>query len=264
MNESLSPAKLTDRFLAYLFDLIPFFVGYYATLYLFIVKLQKWPYSQDAMRRAFIAWLLLYIIYQALGNLSGATLGKRMFGIRVCRTDGEALTPVKAVLRGFGYLLSSPLMNLGFLWSFFQKDSRTWHDLLAGSVVVEDQTKSQGSAFLSAVVALLAFLAIMGGNVWFYIGQPSPMDKNAILKARQGMQVLAAIQEAHHRKTGRYTESLSDLAVASGDLDAFRKSMAQIFEPNGFILEAGTSGYLIRARAKDRRHSLIEIEGPAR
>ncbi len=264
MNESLSPAKLTDRFLAYFFDLIPFVVGYYGTLYLFIVKLQKWPYSPAAMQRAFIAWVILYLVYQTLGNLSGATIGKRLFGIRVCRTDGEPLTPVKAFVRALGYFVSSPLMNLGFLWALFQADSRTWHDLLAGSIVVEEQKKSQSSAFLSAVVSLLVFSAIMGGNVWFYMLKPSPWDENAILRAHQGLQVLGAIQEAHRRKTGHYTENLGDLAVTSGNLEEFRRSMAKIFEPNGFILEAGANGYIIQARAKDRRRTLVSIEGPAR
>ncbi|PCI36109.1 MAG: hypothetical protein COB53_10325 [Elusimicrobia bacterium] len=262
MNESLPPAKLTDRFLAYLFDLIPFIVGYYGTLYLFIVKLQKWPYSQAAMQKAFIAWLLLYIVYQTLGNLAGATIGKSMFGIRVCRTDGQPLTPAQALLRGVGYLISSPLMNLGFLWSFFQAQSRTWHDLLAGSIVVEDRQKSQGAALFSAVVSLLVFVAIMAGNAWFYLLQPSPMDHEAIRKAHGGLQVLGAIQEAHKRKTGNYTQRLGDLAATSGDLVRFRQSMAKIFEPNGFILEAGASSYLIQARAKDRRHTIVVIEGP--
>jgi len=258
----LTPAKLTDRFLAYLLDLFPFVFGYYATLYLFIVHLHRWPYSQTAMRRAFIAWLLLYLVYQTLGNLSGATVGKRLFGIRVVGMDGNPLGFVRSFVRGFGYLISSPLLNLGFLWSLFQADSRTWHDLLAGSVVAEDRAKDPGSAFLSAVVSLVAFLAIMGGNAWFYLLRPSPFDERAIQRAQQGLQVLAAVEEAHRRQTGRYSESLVDLADASGDIAGFKQSLLKIFEPNGFVLQVGPEGYLIQARAKDRRRTRVEIFGP--
>jgi uncharacterized RDD family membrane protein YckC len=69
----------------------------------------------------------------------GATPGMRLFGIRVVRDrDGGPLTGGQAVMRLIGYWVNSMAVYIGFAWILIDKRRRGWHDLIAGTVVIED------------------------------------------------------------------------------------------------------------------------------
>ena len=259
--EPLPAAKLTDRFLAFLLDFAPFVFGFYLSLYLLVFRLHRLPNEWPVWQRHILVWTGLWLLYQVMGNVSGATFGKRLFGLRVESVSGGRLSLARAFLRAFGYLVSMPL-NLGFLWSLVNPDSRTWHDLLAGSRVVEASPRGQGAALLSAVVSILLLFGLGGGAYWSVFGRPTPFDVERVRRAREGLRILAAIEEQHKAETGRYTNKLADLAAASGDVGAFKQGMAELFDPDGFVLQTGGGGYLIRARALDRRRTQVELTGP--
>lgn len=262
MQEGLLPAKITDRFLAFVLDVVPFMVGYHVSLYVLIVQLEQFPNTTTVWRAAAAAWLVLYFLYQIAGNALTGTVGKRMFGIRIVAPDGTPLGAGRSIVRALGYLLSTPMMNLGFLWSLFDKDSRTWHDLLSGSVVIEEMPKPPIAAFGSAVLSLILIIFFFVGNAMIIIREPSPRDKEAISKAREGLKVLAAIEEAYKVEHGVYTDNLVDIAKASGNVGQFKEAMEHIFHSEGFVFRVTEEGYVLRARAKDRYRTPVMLEGP--
>ena len=68
----------------------------------------------------------------------GATPGMKMFGLIVVRDrDGGPISGGQAILRLFGYWVSSLVFYLGYIWIFIDKRRRGWHDLIAGTVVVQ-------------------------------------------------------------------------------------------------------------------------------
>lgn len=68
----------------------------------------------------------------------GTTPGMKMFGLYVVRdSDGGPISGGQAVLRLFGYWVASLVFYLGFIWVFIDKRRRGWHDLIAGTVVVQ-------------------------------------------------------------------------------------------------------------------------------
>lgn len=69
---------------------------------------------------------------------SGQTPGMKLFKIRVVRdADGGPITGTSAVLRLIGYWISNAVFWLGFIWILVDKRRRGWHDLLAGTVVID-------------------------------------------------------------------------------------------------------------------------------
>lgn len=79
---------------------------------------------------------LIYFPYY--WSSSGQTPGMKMMGIRVVRDrDGGPVTGGQAVLRLIGYWVSGAVFYLGYIWIFIDKRKRGWHDLIAGTVVVE-------------------------------------------------------------------------------------------------------------------------------
>jgi len=82
--------------------------------------------------------LVLFAVYHALSHgLAGATLGKRLLGLRLVARDGRRPGPGRAALRAVLALVSLLLLGLGVLLALFTPSSRALHDFLAGTWVVE-------------------------------------------------------------------------------------------------------------------------------
>ncbi|QKX01968.1 RDD family protein [Wolbachia endosymbiont of Cruorifilaria tuberocauda] len=90
--------------------------------------------------------LFTYIIYMWIKF--AATPGKLLLGLRVVDVQTfKKVTIKQATKRFLSILLSSIPLLLGFLWSNFDKRCQTWHDKIAGTVVVTNKSlekKSKG------------------------------------------------------------------------------------------------------------------------
>lgn len=265
MNEEAaappSLAKITDRFLAYLLDTVPFGVGYHASSIYLISIAGRLPDEPASRFKLACSWMALYVVYHAVGNMAGGTIGKALMGLRVAGPDWDRPSALRSAARAMGLLLSTPL-NIGFLWAFVDRDSRTWHDLLAGTRVVEVRPKTQSESLVTALASLVTLFGLAVVSVWAQGLAPTPEDLEAIARAQQGLLVLAEVQERHKADLGSYTNSLADLAVASGDVAQFKAAMGQLFDPERFVLAASESRFSISARARDRRRTTVTLNGP--
>ncbi len=69
---------------------------------------------------------------------SGQTPGMRPFGLYVVRdADGGKISIGQAILRLIGMWVSAAALYIGFIWVFVDPRRRGWHDLIAGTVVIE-------------------------------------------------------------------------------------------------------------------------------
>jgi uncharacterized RDD family membrane protein YckC len=71
--------------------------------------------------------------------LTGRSLGKALFGLRIVRTDGTDLGLARCIVRCAGYWASALPFGLGFLLVIFDDRRRALHDRLAGTLVVRDE-----------------------------------------------------------------------------------------------------------------------------
>jgi uncharacterized RDD family membrane protein YckC len=79
---------------------------------------------------------LLYFFYFALGNvLGGQTVGKRIMGLRVVRTDGSRVKFWRSVKRIIGMIISLPLF-WGYLIVLIDNRRQAFHDKLARTIVI--------------------------------------------------------------------------------------------------------------------------------
>jgi uncharacterized RDD family membrane protein YckC len=88
---------------------------------------------------AWTIWLLASIAYFTLleGGSDGQTLGKRAAGLRVIDLAGGG--PIgyrRAFVRWLGRWVSLFAFGLGYFWMLWDREKQTWHDKMAGSVVV--------------------------------------------------------------------------------------------------------------------------------
>lgn len=67
----------------------------------------------------------------------GQTPGKRIMNLRVIKADGTRLRDTDALIRYVGYYVNTMIFLLGWLWALIDSNGRGWHDILAGTIVVE-------------------------------------------------------------------------------------------------------------------------------
>src|SRR5579883_2531311 len=84
----LRPARFNDRFIAYVIDVLPFALGYVATMWLKSTGRLPAP-AAWGRPQALLLWAGAAFLYQFVANLSGAQIGKRLMGLRVVRRDGS-------------------------------------------------------------------------------------------------------------------------------------------------------------------------------
>ncbi len=89
--------------------------------------------------------LLVSAVYNValMVAFNGQTLGKLILRLRVVKKKGGRITILDALLRNvFGYMISQ-IFLLGYLWALFDAEKQTWHDKMAGTVVVEERRTVQ-------------------------------------------------------------------------------------------------------------------------
>jgi uncharacterized RDD family membrane protein YckC len=73
----------------------------------------------------------------------GQTPGKSAMRIKIIKTTGEPMTAGDVVLRYFGYWVSGVFFGLGFIWAAFDSRGQGWHDKIAGTYVVETESRKK-------------------------------------------------------------------------------------------------------------------------
>lgn len=93
--------------------------------------------EQDAaIGWAFLAWAFVHFAATWVLNATGASLGKRIVGLRIVRDDLRSPGISLGLGRTLGAWLSWPVLGLGFLWGTWDSRHQTWHDKMATTYVV--------------------------------------------------------------------------------------------------------------------------------
>lgn len=78
-----------------------------------------------------------WALYQVgMWSWKGTTLGGMIVGIKGVRLDGRPMDVTVALVRHLASYLSALPMFLGFFWAGWDRDGQSWHDKIAGTVVV--------------------------------------------------------------------------------------------------------------------------------
>ncbi len=84
------------------------------------------------------AWIVFPVYFIGCWAATGQTIGMKAVGLRVVRgSDGGKLGWVGATKRFVGLMVSFMCFYVGVVWVAFEERKRGWHDMFAGTVVVQ-------------------------------------------------------------------------------------------------------------------------------
>ncbi|HBJ75195.1 MAG TPA: hypothetical protein DDY86_06755 [Syntrophaceae bacterium] len=98
--------------------------------------------TDPAQMASFTVWIWLFSLLINLGYFTyfhgstGRTPGKMLLGLQVVSIEGAPISFGTAFLRSVGYLVSSLVFCLGYIWIGFDKKKQGWHDKIAKTVVI--------------------------------------------------------------------------------------------------------------------------------
>lgn len=81
--------------------------------------------------------LVMATVVLAAWHYFAATPGKMLLGMKIIDADtGLPLSTSQSIQRYLGYMISTFVFCLGFIWVAFDKRKQGWHDKMANTVVV--------------------------------------------------------------------------------------------------------------------------------
>jgi uncharacterized RDD family membrane protein YckC len=132
-------APIAMRFNAGLFDVI---IGAFASFILFspLVFMGGDWFTTSGLLAFAATWAIVMFIYMTAAiGMYGRTVGMRMFSLEVIDAEeNDYPTFHQAAVSAAVYLLTIPVLGLGFLPAFFNEEQRAAYDLASGTIVVTE------------------------------------------------------------------------------------------------------------------------------
>jgi len=99
--------------------------------------------GQGGFRHFILLWMIYHIL---LWGWKGTTVGGIIMKLRLVTLKGEAPLWGTVVIRSLSSLFSGIPLGLGFLWVGWNAERQSWHDLVAGTVIIRTQETKAVSA----------------------------------------------------------------------------------------------------------------------
>lgn len=166
----MSYASFWKRTAAYLVDSLIFGVLFWVFLFIAAVI---WGIARGGAETSPLAMLLLiwvfeivcFFLYYVWPESSSwqATIGKKIFGLKVTDSEGNRISFLRAFGRYFGMFISWMIFGIGILMCLWTEKKQCLHDQMAGCLVL-DTTPDQKQGCAIGLVAgyILFILGLMG------------------------------------------------------------------------------------------------------
>jgi Mce-associated membrane protein len=128
-----------------------------------------------------------------LPTMTGWSLGRSLFGIRVLRSTGAAPGVVRLLLRDLAHLLDTGAVLLGWLWPLWDRRNRTFADLLARTEVhtVDRPARDMHRPVAAMLVAAVLLSAAATGLGYLTVFRPQQqLDAARSQIAEQGPRIV--------------------------------------------------------------------------
>jgi uncharacterized RDD family membrane protein YckC len=135
---TLPLSSFKKRTLAFLIDFALIFAITLAVVFIpQLLSLGSLNLGGEVSTTLFITIGLLWLYWTLLEGFNGQSLGKRIIGLKVVRTDGKRMSYDHAAVRNFGKILPLLPFDLLFGWRIKNQAFMRYFDKFAGTTVID-------------------------------------------------------------------------------------------------------------------------------
>lgn len=147
-----------------------------------------------------------------LVNWNGATVGKKLFGIKVVNQEAKLGYGTALLREVIGKFLSSMALGLGYFWIIWDKEKQGWHDKLASTHVVHALPFEGGRKILAWTISILVGLMLVVLPILIILGLIPLISTlgNNPATINQSIQELRQLEESN-KELQTSLEELKDL-----------------------------------------------------
>lgn len=130
-NNIKQHVSLMRRFGAMLYDFFLLLTAIFVASFVIVIPTGIKPEDPYFFLFQVYIFFIAYLFFAWFWTRGGQTLGMRTWKIKVVNEDGSLVTWRTALLRFAMAIFSWLAFGLGFLWSLWDKQHRTWHDIIS-------------------------------------------------------------------------------------------------------------------------------------
>lgn len=83
-------------------------------------------------------FLSIFLYFAWCWTRSGQTVGMRIWRFHLVCSDGSQIRWPQSVTRFVGAVFSFAIFGAGYLWILFNRQRKSWHDIVSGTCLVMD------------------------------------------------------------------------------------------------------------------------------
>lgn len=227
----------------------------------------------SAPRGGWVWWVCLVlaaVVVVAIGVnrllapvITGWTLGRSVFGIRVVDRDGRRPDPWRLLGRDVAHLVDTLPLFLGWLWPLIDDRGRTFADLLARTEVTRvDGPRPDLRRPAGAVAVAAAVLAVVGAGLG-YLGVYLPQQAVAAAReqiAGEGPKIVVDML-SYTKKNVDEDFSRTQSLVTDGYRPEVSKQQAAVREAGPVDNDYWVSNSAVLSASADRASMLMLLQG---
>ena len=133
MTEPFAPPSFLRRMMIILYEAMLLFSV------LFLAGMLAYPITHAKNSHAYSLYLFLvcFLYFGWQWTHGGQTLAMGTWSVRLQSISGEKVTWKQALIRFFVAIISWLALGLGFLWIWFDREKRAWHDIASDTRLIK-------------------------------------------------------------------------------------------------------------------------------
>lgn len=208
---------------------------------LYATNLTELNALNESYRLENIISLIFFLIYFITFHYihKGSTPGKKLLGIKVVNEDGSDISLGKSIIRSFSLIVSFGLLFLGVFWIIWDKKKQSFHDKLAGTLVVKTGEKPK---LVNAIILAILYILITIFNISLGLYKGFTLansSKNAVSSSKELNDNLSSMSESaksHYDKSNDLFKQM--IEVSSTNASDVRDKVSALNDKNIAELKA--------------------------
>jgi uncharacterized RDD family membrane protein YckC len=160
-TQTIAYAGFWLRVLASIIDgfIVNLIIALFSFLYLWFFVKNNDSFAGNTQAVVRIFYFIVWIIYcPFIESRGGATLGKKIIGLKVLNGNGEPVGFFRSLGRNLAKIISSLILMIGFMMAGFTKKKQGLHDFIAGCIVIKSKKINAGKIW--AVIILIIGVSV--------------------------------------------------------------------------------------------------------